>query len=49
MNLVRPLLANFPCLVVFLAVARPGILLAQYQKYDGKEVLTIQFDPVEQP
>jgi outer membrane protein assembly complex protein YaeT len=49
MNLVRSLLANFPCVVVFLAVARPGILLAQYQKYDGKEVLTIQFDPVEQP
>jgi len=49
MNLVRSLLANFPCVVVLMAVARPGILLAQYQKYDGKEVLTIQFAPVEQP
>ncbi len=49
MNLVRSLLANFPCLVVCLAAAQTGTLLAQYQKYDGKEVLTIQFDPVEQP
>jgi outer membrane protein assembly complex protein YaeT len=49
MNLVRSLLANFPCVVVCLAVAQPCTLLAQYQKYDGKEVLTIQFDPVEQP
>jgi outer membrane protein assembly complex protein YaeT len=32
-----------------LAVARPATLLAQYQKYEGQEVLTIQFDPVEQP
>ena len=49
MNLVRSLLANFSCLVVCLAAAQPCSLLAQYQKYDGKEVLTIQFDPVEQP
>ena len=49
MMMVRSLLAYFPCLVVCLAVAWPGTLLAQYQKYDGKEVLTIQFDPVEQP
>jgi len=49
MMMVRSLLAYFPCLLVCLAVARPGTLLAQYQKYDGKEVLTIQFDPVEQP
>jgi len=49
MNLVRSLLVYFPCLVVCLAVARPGTLQAQYQRYDGKEVLTIQFDPVEQP
>ncbi len=49
MILVRSLLAYFPCLVVCLAVAHPTTLLAQYQKYEGKEVLTIQFDPVEQP
>jgi outer membrane protein assembly complex protein YaeT len=49
MNLVRSLLAYVPCVVVCLAVARPLALLAQYQKYDGKEVLTIQFDPVVQP
>src|ERR1035437_9357270 len=49
MNLVRSLLAYFSCAVLFLAAALPGTLLAQYQKYDGKEVLTIQFDPVEQP
>ena len=36
-------------IVLFLAAAQSGTLLAQYQKYDGKEVLTIQFDPVEQP
>ena len=49
MMMVRSLLAYLPCVVVCLAVARPPALLAQYQKYDGKEVLTIQFDPVEQP
>ena len=49
MMLVRSLLAYVPCVVVCLAVAQPLTLLAQYQKYDGKEVLTIQFDPVEQP
>jgi outer membrane protein assembly complex protein YaeT len=49
MILVRSLLAYFPCLAVCLALARPATLLAQYQKYEGKEVLTIQFDPVEQP
>src|ERR1035437_1363339 len=49
MNLVRSLLAYFSCAALFLAAAQPGTLLAQYQKYDGKEVLTIQFDPVEQP
>ena len=49
MILVRSLLAYFPCLLLFLAAARPGTLLAQYQKYAGKEVLTIQFDPAVQP
>jgi outer membrane protein assembly complex protein YaeT len=49
MMMVRSLLAYLPCVVVCLAVAQPLTLLAQYQKYDGKEVLTIQFDPVEQP
>jgi len=49
MMMVRSLLAYFPCLLVCLAVARPGTLLAQTQKYEGQEVLTIQFDPVEQP
>ena len=49
MMMVRSLLAYLPCVVVCLAVAQPPALLAQYQKYDGKEVLTIQFDPVEQP
>jgi outer membrane protein assembly complex protein YaeT len=47
--MVRSLLAYVPCVVVCLAVAQPLTLLAQYQKYDGKEVLTIQFDPVVQP
>jgi outer membrane protein assembly complex protein YaeT len=49
MILVRSLLAYFPCLAVFLALVQPATLLAQYQKYEGQEVLTIQFDPVEQP
>ena len=49
MNLVRSLLAYVPCVIVCLAVAQPATLQAQYQKYDGKEVLTIQFDPIEQP
>src|ERR1035441_804135 len=49
MMMVRSLLAYLPCVFVCMAVAQPVTLLAQYQKYDGKEVLTIQFDPVEQP
>jgi outer membrane protein insertion porin family len=49
MILVRSLLAYCPCLIVLLAAAQPGVLSAQYQKYEGKEVLTIQFDPAVQP
>jgi outer membrane protein assembly complex protein YaeT len=49
MMVVRSLLAYFPCVLVCLAVAWPGTLRAQYQTYEGKDVLTIQFDPVEQP
>ena len=34
---------------LFLLVAVPAILSAQYQNFEGKRVVTIHFDPTEQP
>ena len=48
MRMVRPTLAHFVCAILLLAV-QPDTLLAQAQKYEGKQVLTIQFDPRQQP
>ncbi|MBZ5586193.1 MAG: BamA/TamA family outer membrane protein, partial [Acidobacteriia bacterium] len=36
-------------ILLLLAAAQPGMLLAQYQKYAGKQVENIRFDPVGQP
>ena len=49
MRMVRQTLAHLPCALVLLALARPVALLAQYQKYEGKTVLNIQFEPKNQP
>ena len=47
MRMVRPTLAHFVCAILLLAV-QPDTLLAQAQKYEGKQVLTIQpLDPSE--
>src|ERR1039458_1801673 len=48
MRMVRQTLAPFACAISLLAV-HPAALLAQAQKYEGKQVLTIQFDPKVQP
>jgi outer membrane protein assembly complex protein YaeT len=47
--MVRPTLAHLPCAILLLAVVHPATLLAQAEKYEGKQVLTIQFEPREQP
>jgi outer membrane protein assembly complex protein YaeT len=47
--MVRQTLAHLPCALLLLALARPAVLLAQYQKYEGKTVLNIQFEPKLQP
>jgi outer membrane protein assembly complex protein YaeT len=47
--MVRPTLAHFACAILLLAVVPPPALLAQAEKYQGKQVLTIQFEPKEQP
>ena len=49
MELVRRLLAFSPFALFLLAVAQPSPLLAQYQKYEGSTVSSIQFDPAGQP
>ncbi len=49
MMVVRKLLALFPCLVLLWAAAQPQVLLAQPQKYEGKEIVNIQFVPAMQP
>jgi hypothetical protein len=47
MRMVRLTLAHYFCAILLLAVPRAA--LAQAQKYEGKQILTIQFDPKEQP
>ena len=48
MNLVRPLSAHCPLVLLLLASAQL-MLQAQGQKFEGKEVANIQFDPSRQP
>ncbi len=50
MMMVRLLLAYWPSVtLVILAALAPPLLPAQYQKFEGQQILTIQFDPKEQP
>ena len=49
MRMVRRPLPYLPFTLVLLAVAHPAALRAQFQKFEGKQVLTIQFDPKVQP
>jgi len=46
---VRPTLAHFACAISLLVVVLSPSLSAQTQKYEGQQVLTIQFEPKEQP
>src|ERR1035441_5947852 len=48
MNLVRPLSVQVPLVLLLLASAQL-VLRAQGQKYEGKDVATIRFDPSRQP
>ena len=47
MRLVRPPLAYAAsaCCLIALAAAQPSVLLAQYQKFEGKTIVNIQFEP----
>ena len=49
MRMVRTRLALSPYLIFVWAITQPAILLAQYQKYEGREIVNIQFVPPEQP
>jgi outer membrane protein insertion porin family len=49
MRMVRSTLAHYACAILMLGVITPFALLAQAQKYEGRQVVTIQFDPKEQP
>jgi outer membrane protein insertion porin family len=46
---VRSPLAYTPCIILLLAAAQPPSLLAQYQKYEGRPVVNIRFEPAAQP
>src|SRR5580704_698676 len=48
MKTVRPRFSHLVCCILFLATF-PSPLLAQYQKYEGIKVATIQFSPEDQP
>jgi outer membrane protein assembly complex protein YaeT len=48
MRIVRLTLAHAVCAILLLSV-QPAPLLAQAQKYEGQQILTIQFDPKHQP
>ena len=41
-------LAHYFCAIPLLFIS-PAILFGQAQKYEGKQILAIQFDPKEQP
>jgi outer membrane protein assembly complex protein YaeT len=46
--MVRPPFAHYFCAILLPAIFLPT-LFGQAQKYEGKEILTIQFEPKEQP
>ena len=46
---MRSPLAYTPCIILLLAAAQPPSLLAQYQKYEGRPVVNIRFEPAQQP
>jgi len=46
--MVRPTLAHYFCAIPLL-FSSPAVLFGQAQKYEGKQILAIQFDPKEQP
>jgi outer membrane protein assembly complex protein YaeT len=46
--MVRPPLAHYSCAIPLALILSPT-LFGQAQKYEGKEILTIQFEPKEQP
>ena len=48
MRIVRLTLARYFCAIPLLFFS-PAVLFGQAQKYEGKQVLAIQFDPKEQP
>lgn len=48
MRMVRTV-ALAPCLLLVWAIARPPALRGQSQKYEGKEIVNIQFSPPDQP
>src|SRR5581483_5935077 len=48
MRMVRSTLAHFACAILLLTPIEEA-LFAQAEKYEGKPILTIQFDPKEQP
>jgi outer membrane protein insertion porin family len=49
MKLVRCRFALGSLALLFLAVAQPPLLHAQYQKYEGLTIANIRFDPPDQP
>ena len=49
MRMVRTRLALSPCLALVWAMAQPAIVGAQSQKFEGLDIVTIQFVPAAQP
>jgi outer membrane protein insertion porin family len=49
MFMVRPLLAWSSCAVFVVVAAQPVVLFGQDRQFEGRQVLTIQFDPRVQP
>ena len=49
MGMVRTRLALSACLVLVSALSEPAALRAQSPKYEGQDIVNIQFVPVEQP
>ena len=49
MRMVRTRLALSVFLILVWTMARPASIWGQYQKYEGKEIVNIQFSPPEQP
>src|SRR5690348_3942308 len=49
MRMVRTRPAFSVFLILVWTMARPDVALGQYQKYEGQEIVNIQFAPPEQP